>query len=70
MLWVLDFLSVKLGFRFPIISGIPDPLSWIPESLYHIPGDKMATDLHLLNGGVAIHASDGYLLALLSGIRL
>ena len=50
--WILDSLSVRLGFRIPIISRIP-------ESRYLFPGDKMATDLHLLNGGVAIHASSG-----------
>ena len=25
-------LSVELGFRIPIVSGIPDSLSWIPDS--------------------------------------
>ena len=45
---------VKLGFRFPIISGISDSLSWISESRYLFPGDKMKTDLHLLNGGVPL----------------
>ena len=56
--WMLDSLSVRLGFWIPIISGILDSLSWIPESRYLFPGDKMATDLHLLNGGVPIHVSD------------
>ena len=45
--------------RIPIISGIPDSLSWIPESRHLFPRDKMATDLHLLNGGVTIHAANG-----------
>ena len=57
--WILNSLSVKFGFRIPIISGIPDSWSWIPESRYLFPGDIMATDQHLLNGGVAIHASNG-----------
>ena len=46
------------GLRIPTISGIPDSLSWIPESRYLFAGDKMATDLHLLNGGVPIHPSN------------
>ena len=41
--WILDSLLVKLGFQIPIISGIPDSLSWISESRYLFPGDKMAT---------------------------
>ena len=68
--WILDSLSVRLGFRIPITSGIPDSLSWIPESRYLFPGDKMAIDPHLPNGGVPIHASNVWFLALLSGIRL
>ena len=28
----LIFLSVKLGFPPPIVSGIPDSFSWIPDS--------------------------------------
>ena len=30
--WIPDFLTVKLGFRISIISGIPDSLSCIPDS--------------------------------------
>ena len=30
--WISDSLSVELGFRLPIISGIPDSLSWNPDS--------------------------------------
>ena len=56
---ILDSGFVKSGFRITIISGIADSLNWIPESRYLFPGDKMATDLHLFNGGVAIHASNG-----------
>ena len=65
--WILDqwdldsgFQSL-VGFQIPIIRGIPDSLGWIPESRYLFLGDKMATDLHLLNGGlgVPVHASNG-----------
>ena len=30
--WIPEFLTVKLGFRISIISGIPDSLSCIPNS--------------------------------------
>ena len=30
-------LSVELGFWIPILSGIPDSLSCIPDSRYAIP---------------------------------
>ena len=32
MLWISDSLSVKIGFRIPIASGILNPLSWITDS--------------------------------------
>ena len=68
--FLISEIQSSVGFQIPIISRIPDSLSWIPESRYLFPGDKMATDLHLRNGGVPIHASDVGFLALLSGIRL
>ena len=30
--WIPDSLSVELGFRIPIVSGIPDSFSCIPDS--------------------------------------
>ena len=30
--WIPDSLSVELGFRIPIVSGIPDSISCIPDS--------------------------------------
>ena len=30
--WILDSLSLELGFRIPIVSGIPDSFSCIPDS--------------------------------------
>ena len=30
--WTLDSMSMEPGFRIPIISGILDFLSWIPDS--------------------------------------
>ena len=32
MHWILDSLSVKFGFRIPIVSEIPDSLSCLPDS--------------------------------------
>jgi len=29
--WILDPLSVELGFRIPIVSGIPDSVSCSPD---------------------------------------
>ena len=61
--WILDSALWNLDSRYWILDSlretwIPDSLSWIPESCYRFPGDKMATDLNLLNGGVPIHASN------------
>ena len=30
--WILDSLSVELGLRIPVASGIPNSLSYIPDS--------------------------------------
>ena len=30
--WISDSLSVEFGFQIPIVSGIPDSLSWVPGS--------------------------------------
>ena len=30
--WILDSLSMEIGFRIPVTRGIPDSLSWIPYS--------------------------------------
>ena len=30
--WVSDFLIAESGFRIPIVSGIPESLSCIPDS--------------------------------------
>ena len=30
--WIRDSLSLELGFLIPIVSGIPDSLSCIPDS--------------------------------------
>ena len=60
--WIPDLLSVKNGFWTPIGSGIPDSLSWIPDSKiqdseYHnkkkIPGFRIrqATIRFLLESG-------------------
>jgi len=61
--WNLDSTLWDLDSRYWILDSlretwIPDSLSWIPESRYLFPGNKMATDLHLLKGGVPIHASN------------
>ena len=61
--WILDSTLRDLDSRCWILDSLSetwilDSLSWIPESRYLFPGNKMATDLHLLNGGVAIHVSN------------
>ena len=32
MYWIPDFFSVELGLKIPIVSGMPDSLSCIPDS--------------------------------------
>ena len=43
--WILDSLLVELGFRIPIVSGIPDSLSLIQNST------KDSTSKHFRDSG-------------------